>query len=145
MKGSWVRSLAIPSVTLTALIGVFLLVAARSNRPMLFQHGNPEVPQGHAFAIMNPFRNRGPEEAAEELMSDLRTSRCEQILRDLHSEDSRICPAMTQSRSSRLIWREDGSTTRVLAYDLPGSRARLWITSRRDEVGFVVDGISLIR
>jgi hypothetical protein len=112
---------------------------------MLFQHGNPEVPQGHAFAIMNPFRNRRPEEVAEELMSDLRTSRCEQVLRNLHSQDSRICPAMSQSKSSHLTWREDGSTTRVLVYDLPGSKSRLWIKSRRDEAGFVVDGISLVR
>jgi hypothetical protein len=145
MKGSRVRSFWIPCVTLAALIGTLLLVAARNNRPMLFQHGTPEVPQNHAFAIMNPFRNRGPEEVAEVLMSDLRTSRCEQILRDLHSEDSRICSAMSQSKSSHLIWREDRSTTRVLVYDLPGSKSRLWITWRRDEVGFVVNGISLIR
>jgi hypothetical protein len=52
---------------------------------------------------------------------------------------------MSQSKSSHLIWREDRSTTRVLVYDLPGSKSRLWITWRRDEVGFVVNGISLIR
>jgi hypothetical protein len=112
---------------------------------MLYQHGNPEVPQGRAFAIMNPFRNRRAEEIAEQLMTDLRTNRCEQILRDYHSEDSRICSVMSGNRSSRLIWREDKSTTRVLVYHLPESRSNLWITSRRDEVGFIVDSVSLIR
>ena len=112
---------------------------------MLFQHGTPEVPQAHAFAIMNPLRNRRPEEVAEELMSDLRTNRCEQILRDLHSRDSRICSVMSGNKTARLIWREDGSFKRVLVYHLPESDSNLWITSRRDEVGFVVDGVSLIR
>lgn len=111
---------------------------------MLYQHGTPEVPQGHAFAIMNPFRNRRPEEVAEELMSDLRTRRCDQILRDLQSDDSRICPIMNRNRSARLVWREDGKTIRVLVYHLPESASRLRITSRRDEVGFVVSGVSLL-
>ena len=93
---------------------------------------------------MNPFRNRRAEEVAEELMSDLRTSRCEQILRDLHSEDSRICPTMMHNRSARLIRRKDGMATRELVYHLPESDSNLWITSRRDEVGFVVDSVSLI-
>jgi hypothetical protein len=113
---------------------------------MLYQHGNPEVPQGHAFAIMNPFRNRRAEEVAEELMSDLRTSRCGQILRDFHAEDARICPIMQGNKSARLIWRKDGAATRALVYHLPESGSNLWITSRRDsEVGFIVDDVSLIR
>ena len=112
---------------------------------MLFQHGTPEVPQGRAFAIMNPFRNRRAEEVAGELMADLRTSRCEKILSDFHSEDSRICSAMRENKSARLIWREDKSTMCVLVYRLPESRSNLWITSRRDEAGFIADGISMIR
>jgi len=113
---------------------------------VLYHYGAaPEVPQGRSFAVMNPFRNRRPEEVAAELMSDLRTSRCEQILRDLHSEDSRICSIMRGNKIERLIWRKDGSTTRVLVYHLPESESNLWITSHLDEVGFAVDGVSLIR
>ncbi len=52
---------------------------------------------------------------------------------------------MGGNKSARLIWREDGNLTRVLVYHLPESAANLWITSRRDEVGFIVDGLSLIR
>jgi hypothetical protein len=129
---------------IAGLMGFALIWAARSNRLMLYQHGTPEVSQGRAFAIMNPFRNRRAEQVAEELMSDLRTSRCEQILRDLHSEDPRICPTMMHNRSARLIWRKDGMATRELVYHLPESDSNLWITSRRDEVGFVVDSVSLI-
>src|SRR4029077_19233870 len=133
-------------VMLAAFIGSALMWAARSHRLMLYQHGTPEVPQGRAFAIMNPFRNRRPKEVAEKLMSDLRTSRCQQILRDLHSDDSQICSVMSQNKSARLIWREDGSTMRILVYHLPESGSRVWITSRRDaEVGFVVDSVSMIR
>jgi hypothetical protein len=112
---------------------------------MLIQHGTPEVPGGHAFAIMNPFRNRRPEQVAEELISDLHTSRCEQILRDLHSEDPRFCPTLQKNRNATLIWREDGKSVRVLVYDLPNSNSRVWISSTRDEIGFVVTRVSLIR
>jgi len=104
------------------------------------------VPQGHAFAIMNPFRNRRSEEVAEKLIVDLRTSRCEQILLDLHSEDSRTCSIMKENNRARLIWREDGSTSRVLVYHLPESESNLWITFGRDpEIGFTVTGVSLVR
>jgi hypothetical protein len=145
MKRAVRRSFLVVFVIFVAVIGSAVVWAARSHRLILYQHGNPEVPQGHAFAIMNPFRNRRAEEVAEELMSDLRTSRCEQILRELHSEDPRVCPIMGGNKSARLIWREDGNLTRVLVYHLPESAANLWITSRRDEVGFIVDGLSLIR
>jgi hypothetical protein len=113
---------------------------------MLIQHGTPEVPGGRAFAIMNPFRNQRPEEVADELMSDLRTGRCEQILRDLHTDDARICAVMHDNEGGHLIWREEGTATRVLVYDLPRSKSRLWITSSRDpEVGFRVTGVSMVR
>jgi len=131
---------------LVALIGSALVWAARSHRVMLYQQGNPEVPQGRAFVIMNPFRNRRPEEVADELMSDLRTNRCEQILRDLNSDASQVCLIMKQNKGARLIWRQDESTSRVLVYHLPESKSNLRITSRRDpEVGFIVSGVSLIR
>jgi hypothetical protein len=112
---------------------------------MLIQHGTPEVPGGYAFAIMNPFRNRRPEQIAEQLISDLHSSRCEQVLHDLHSEDPRLCPILQKDTDMRLIWREDGDSVRVLVYDLPKSKSRLWITSTRSDVGFVVTRVSLIR
>jgi hypothetical protein len=130
---------------LSALIIAAMLFSARSSRVMIFQHGAAEVPGGHAFAIMNPFRNRHPEEVAEALISDLHSSRCEQILRDLHSDDARICPILRQDASANLIWRQDGEAIRELVYDLPRSKSRLWITSTRSEGGFGVSGVSLIR
>ena len=146
MNRHWISTVLIGAVILAVFIGTAVVLTARSTRVILFQHGTPEVPQGRAFAIMNPFRDRRPEEVAEELMSDLRTSRCEQILRDLHSEGSRVCPIMSQNKTARLIWRDDESTTRLLVYQLPESKSRLWITSRREaEVGIIVGGISLIR
>ena len=146
MRRSLLGSVGIACVILAGLIGAFLIAAARSNRPVLYHYGaSPEVPQGRSFTIMNPFRNRRPEEVANELMADLRTSRCEQILRDLHSADSPTCSIMSANKSARLIWREDGSTSRVLVYHLPESDSNLWIRSVRDEAGFGVDSVSLIR
>jgi len=145
MRSFTVRSISILCAIVAALLAAFLIWATRTPRLMLYQHGTPEVPYGHAFAIMNPFRDRRSEEVAEELMSDLRTSHCEQVLRDLHSEDSRICPVMRENKSARLIWRKDQNMTRVLIYHLPESESNLWITSHRDEAGFIVDGVSLIR
>ena len=145
MNKTPVRAFFVFAAVLAILLATALVFAARRNRVMLFHHGTPEVPQGHAFAIMSPFRDRSPEDIAEELMSDLRTNRCEQILRSLRSEDSRTCSIMRANKSARLIWRQDNSTNRLLVYDLPESKSRLWITSHLDEVGFVVSGVSLIR
>lgn len=127
------------------LLAIGLVWASKKDSPMLFHHGTPEVLGGFAFAIMNPFRNRLPETIAERLMSDLHTSRCEEILSNLHSDGDRICPAMREAESTRLIWREDGETTRILVYDVPKSKSRLKITSAREEAGFAVSAVSLIR
>ena len=145
MKNSRTPALFISFIILAALAGSTSVLATKSSRLMLFQHGTPEVPGGHAFAIMNPFRDRRPEEVAEQLIAELRTGRCAEILRDFHSDDFRICPVMRDGGTARLIWRQDGSATRVVVYDLPKSKSRLWITSSRDEVGFVVSHVSLIR
>ena len=133
------------SISLVTAALIIAVVLGRSPRVMLLQHGTPEVPGGHAFAIMNPFRNRRPEHVAEELIADLHSSRCEHILHDLNSEDPRLCPILREDSSARLIWREDGDSVRVLVYDLSKSRSRLWITSSRGEIGFVVTRVSLIR
>jgi len=145
MKNRRVRALWIGTAVLAGLVGAALVFATKTSRVMLFQHGTPEVPGNRAFAIMNPFRYRRPEEVAVELMADLRTSRCDQILRHLHSEDTRICTVLRQDTNPKLIWREDEDFKRNLVYDLPRSKSRLWITSSREEGGFVVSSVSLVR
>jgi hypothetical protein len=133
------------SISLATAGFIIAVVLAKSPRLMLIQHGTPEAPGGYAFAIMNPFRNRRPEQIAEQLISDLHSSRCEQVLHDLHSEDPRLCPILQKDTDMRLIWREDGDSVRVLVYDLPKGNSRLWITSTRSDVGSVVTRVSLIR
>jgi hypothetical protein len=132
MEQTRIRVLSASIVLLIAGVILATVSAARSPRPVLFQHGTPEVPGGHAFAIMNPFRNRRPEQVAEQLISDLHTNRCEQILHDLQSEDPSICPVLREYGTGSLIWREDRDSNRVLVYDLSRSKSRLWITSSRD-------------
>jgi hypothetical protein len=144
MKASKSYKLWTSITLLLALMGASgLLYSIRCNHPMLFQHGNPEVAPSRAFVVMNPFRYRRPEEVAEQLISDLQTNRCESILHDLHSEDARICPLLRNDVAHRLIWRRDDEFQRELAYKRGDSI--LWIYSSRDEAGFGVTHISLIR
>jgi hypothetical protein len=142
IKARWMWTGA---VALGLLATITFICARQKDTPMLFHYGTPEVPREFAFAIMNPFRNRLPETIAERLISDLHTSQCEKILRDLHSDGDRICPAMQAGEDFHMVWREDEQTTRILVYDLPKSKSRLQITSSREEAGFAVRAVSLIR
>jgi protein-S-isoprenylcysteine O-methyltransferase Ste14 len=143
-RASSVAVLAMVVAFVTVTSGFLVFALARRDRAMLFQHGTPEVPGGRAFAIMNPFRNQIAEHTAERLIRDLRTPGCEQIVHSLNSEE-RICAVLHSNRESSLIWREDADSGRVLVYDLPDVRARLWVIFGRHESGFEVDQISIIR
>ncbi len=137
--------MCIGAIALGLLAIITFMCVRQKDTPMLFHYGTPEVSGESVFAIMNPFRNRLPETIAERLISDLHTRQCEKILRDLHSDGDRICPAMDGGEDAHLVWREDEETTRILVYDLPKSKSRLQITSSREEAGFAVRAVSLIR
>ena len=65
------------------IAAVALLYRVRSNHCVLYYYGSApsEVPQGTAFVVLNPLRNRADEVVAERLIRDLRTERCDEILR----------------------------------------------------------------
>jgi hypothetical protein len=137
-------------VTLAAsalMIGGCLLYATRAKNVVLFAHGTPEVPQGRMFSVFNPFRDRTSEHTAERLIHDLRTGKCDQIVRELDRDhyDPRVCSVMSDTTQSSLVWRQDGESARVLVYAIPERRARLWIAFRRDEVGLTVSSVSVVR
>lgn len=134
-------------IIVIALGSGLLLYSLRTSRVVLFSHGTPEVPQGRMFTIFNPLRNRDSEHTAERLIDDLRTGRCEKVVREIDGSqnDSRVCDVMNRTEGCPLIWRQDGESARVLVYAIPENRARLWITFRRDEVGFVVSSVSVVR
>ena len=133
-------------LVLIAFTGMAAGYAKRSKKIALYYYGGaPEVPGGRAIVILNPFRDRLSEETAGRFISDLRTSKCGKILQDFSSDSQRICPVMSANRSARLIWRADGDSARVLIYDLPESKSRLWITFAMDESGWEVRKVSLIR
>jgi hypothetical protein len=113
----------------------------------LFAHGTPEVPQGRTFSVFNPFRDRTSEHTAERLIHDLRTDKCDQIVRELDRDDydPRVCPVMSGTTQSSLVWRQDGESARVLVYAIPERRARLWIAFRRDDAGLTVSSVSVVR
>ena len=119
---------------------------SKRDQPMLLQHGTPEVPGGRAIAIMNPFRDRLSENTADRLIQDFRSADCDRVIAALASgSDDRICGVLRQDSEADLIWRDDKANSQVLVYDLPQSRSRLWIVLMRDEVGFEVRNVSLIR
>jgi hypothetical protein len=75
--------IAVAGAALVVFAGTFFLYARRFDRPVLYYYGPaPEVPQGTAIAILNPFRDRKDEANAEWLIRDLRTDKCEQIVRE---------------------------------------------------------------
>ena len=135
------------------LIGSLLLYSRRRDRPVLYYYGaSPEVAQGTAIAILNPFRDRKDERNAEWLIRDLRTNKCEQIVRDrLSSNPARICAVMQRSTKASLIWLDPvgenaaWTTSRDLYYDLPESRSRLVVHFGNSEPGWGVNTIDLLR
>jgi hypothetical protein len=131
---------------------LFFPYVQRLDRPVLYYYGTLEVPQGTAIAVLNPFRNRKDEVNAERLIRDLRTSQCEQIVRErLRADSSRICPILRGSKKARLVWLdaerkgETWAQSRELVYSLHESRSRLFVIFANSEAGWDVDTISLIR
>jgi hypothetical protein len=134
------------------LLTSFLLYKHRLDHPVLFYYGAAlEVPQGTAIAILNPFRDRKDEANAEWLIADLRTGKCEQIVRERLSEDpARICPILQGSTKASLIWldpvnRSNLAPGRRLVYDLPESKSRLFVYFGNSEAGWGVNTASLLR
>jgi hypothetical protein len=148
------RSILLWSVALgfVFLVALFLC-STRYERPMIFYYGaSPEVPQGKAFRILNPFRRRKDEANAEWLIRDLRTNKCEQIVRErLGADPAQICPLLRYNERAVLIWldpeRDNGEwrKTRELYYDLPESRSRLVVGFGDSEAGWGVNTVSLVR
>ena len=129
-----------------------VLYAYRADHCMLYYHGaSPEVPQGKAWVVLNPFRNRKDEANAEWLIRDLRTSKCEQIVQErLGADPARVCPVMRANARASLIWLDQESDTtrrgtRKLIYDLPESKARLVVSFGADEAGWGVSTVSVLR
>jgi hypothetical protein len=110
------------------------------------------VPQGKAFRILNPFRRRKDEANAEWLIRDLRTNKCEQLVRErLGADPARVCRVLRDNERVVLIWldpeRDNGEwrKTRELYYDLPESRSRLVVGFGDSEAGWGVNTVSLVR
>lgn len=139
---------------LASLVGVFaVLYSIRSNHCVLYYHGSApaEVPQGTVVAILNPLRNRTDERNAEWLIRELRTTKCEEILRTERMADpARVCPIMRGNTEAKLIWLDRESDTirggtRQLIFDLPDKKARLIVSFGPDEPGWLLRGVSVVR
>ena len=103
------------------------------------------MPDGIAISIMNPSRDRTSESTAQNLIKDLRGLDCKKIASGLHSDPNAICPTLRENRIATLVWRKDNSTSRLLVYSLQGQHARLWIMFNRDEAGFDVSSLSMMK
>lgn len=146
-----VRTMVVLGVVILAIAASVLLYAHRADRCVLYYYGaSPEVPQGRAIAILNPFRDRKDESNAEWLIRDLRTSQCERIVQErLQADPSRICQVVRGTNRASLIWLDQPpdfqarSPSRQLIYDLPETHARLVIYFSRDEDGWGVSSASI--
>jgi len=151
--GIWRSRFAVAGAAAVVLGGSFCLYTRRFDHPVLYYYGaSPEVPQGTAIAVLNPFRDRKDEANAEWLIRDLRTEKCEQIVRErLGTDPVRVCPVLRGSTRASLIWldperdRSKWARSRDLFYDLPETKSRLVVSFGNGEVGWGVNTISLIR
>lgn len=128
-----------------------VLYHVRSNHCMLYYYGAPpeEVPQGTAIALLNPLRNRADEKNAEWLIRDLRTTKCDEVSKELLADPARICSTMHGNTEARLVWLDPPSDTmhggtRRLIYDLPARHARLVVYFGADEPGWGVKTVSVV-
>jgi hypothetical protein len=152
-RRNWRPRFVVAGTAVAVLAGLLFLYNRRFDHPVLYYYGaSPEVPHGTAMAILNPFRDRKDEVNAEWLIRDLRTEKCQQIVRErLGADPAQVCPVLRGSTRASLIWLDperDRSTwarSRDLFYDLPESRSRLVVSFGNSEVGWGVNTISLIR
>jgi hypothetical protein len=63
------------------VVALLYLFITRNSRPVLFHYGSPTAPEGSAFLVQNPFRERGPEDEAVKILQDLKNGNCEQVLK----------------------------------------------------------------
>ena len=151
--GTWRLRFVVAGAAVVIFIALFFPYSWRFDRPVLYYYGaSAEVPRGTAIAILNPFRNRKDEANAEGLIRDLKTGKCEQIVRErLSSDPARVCPALRRSTKESLIWldaeRGNGvwAAKRDLYFDLPESKSRLVVSFGNSEVGWGVNTVSLLR
>jgi hypothetical protein len=59
--------------------------------------------------------------------------------------DPRVCLVMHDTAKYSLVWREDREQDCMLVYRIPEKQANLWIASRRDESGFEISWVSVLR
>jgi len=124
----------------------FFIYASRRTEAMLFYYGAAvEVPNGRAIAVMNPFRDTASEDTAGRLIRDLRTGNCETIVKQFSYDGFRICSVLQTTHGARLVWRQDSILNRMLVYDIPEKHARIWIGFAREEGGWQVRSISVVR
>ena len=133
------------------LLGAFVCFRwydSRSTRIVLYSHGTLEVPSNRLFSIFNPFRDRTSEHTAERLIRDLQTDRCDQIVRKIdvvRGYDPRVCTVIGHASDYSLVWREDGQSAKELVYYIPQQRATMWIGFKREEGGYQIYSVSVVR
>jgi hypothetical protein len=143
-------SLIVLSILATLLVlAAYVCYVQRSNHPTLYYYGAaPEVPDGTAIPVLNPFRSRKDEVNAEKLIQDLRTEKCEQIAAyRLRTDPKKICSVLRGSTKASLIWLEPESDrkTRTLVYDVPEGKARLVVRFGNSDMGWGVDTAFVVR
>jgi len=116
---SRLRTLAKAAI-LAAIVAVAVLALTRSERPVLFRfHTGAGAVRPRAYCVLNPFRERGPERAAEAVLELMREGKPEVVAPFVAaSRRDHILARETQYRvlSWRLCRRTDDSEGTALGY-----------------------------
>ncbi len=76
----------------TLVVGCLALASAivyALREPVLIRMAAGPLPADWRLVVMSPFRDRGPERAAEQFLAQLKTDRCRELLRQAgHSSDA---------------------------------------------------------
>jgi hypothetical protein len=83
-----VRRFSIIAGGLVVVLGIWLAV---DHRPVLLKVTDPREPfHGPAFALFHPFRDRGPEHAADVFLQQLKDGKCAQAMAETSEEKERV-------------------------------------------------------
>lgn len=136
------------TTTLIAILGVLaLLKLSARGRPVLFEYRESGDPAGHSlYSIFNPFRDRGPEVAARDLLAELRDSKLDHLLDQAELTDERRAEIREKElayplRQWDLVQRRDTNSEVTLFFwatraGYPeGVRSPIWMTMSREAPG----------
>lgn len=141
-------------VFVAILLGI--VVYLYFSKSVVWSLSEPGDPVGEPFfVIMNPFRNKGPERAAEDVLYAIKNGDCESVIANLKSPPAsyeQLCEKYSNDPlvSWKLLNRQDKGSLTALYYQIgsasdPNYRRDLWIDVEEAENRWKVTDIRAFR